>query len=247
MSCSVPLTLPDYSLEGWLGNPLFLPFQKRKLPVKPESIILVSRLDGPNDDIVKRIIDDSIEAEKKGLKGTAYFDARYKAPAEDKVKDLKGYGYYDWFIHQSAAFFKQQNIMPTVLDDNDKLFQKGEASNAAIYCGWYSLGKYVDTFDWVPGAVGFHIASIECGSLKSKNNQWCRNILEKGAAATIGPVNEPYLQAFPIPELFFKLLTEGRLSLVECYYLSLPVLSWQMILVGDPLYRPFKKRFERVN
>ena len=140
------IQVPEYSLDGWIANPLFIPFQKKLLPVKPDDIMLVSRLDGPSDDIVKRIIDDSIEAEKNGLKGTAYFDARYKAPAEDKVKDLKGYGYYDWSIHQAAAFFKQQNIMPEVLDDNDTLFQKGEAPDAAIYCGWYSLGQIM----WMP-------------------------------------------------------------------------------------------------
>ena len=64
-----------------------------------------------------------------------------------------------------------------------------------------------------------------------------------GVAATLGPVGEPYLQAFPPPELFFSLLTDGYYTLVEVYFLSLPYLSWQMILVGDPLYRPFKTKW----
>ena len=233
---------PEYPLEGWTGNPLFLPLQKRNLPITPGNIMLVSRLDGPNDEIVRRIIDDAIATEEKGLQGKAYFDARNKAPSEDKVKKLQGYGYYDWSIHQTAAFFKQENIMDVILDDNPELFQKGDAPDAAIYCGWYSLSKYVDAFTWATGAVGFHIASGECVSLKRKNNQWCRKILENGAAVTLGPVGEPYLQSFPIPEIFFKLLAEGKLSLVESYYLSLPVLSWKMVLIGDPLYRPFKNR-----
>jgi uncharacterized protein (TIGR03790 family) len=239
--------VPEYSLEGWIRNPLFILFQKKLLPVKPDNIVLVSRLDGPDEETVKRMIDDAFATEEKGLKGKAYFDAQWKASGEEKVKKLQGYTYYDWSIHQAALFFKQQNIMPVIFDDKQELFQKGEAPDAALYCGWYSLAKYIDAFEWVPGAVGFHIASGECISLKSENNQWCRNILKKGAAATLGPVAEPYVQAFPIPELFFKLLVEGRFTLVECYYLSLPSLSWQMILVGDPLYRPFKKRFEQVN
>lgn len=53
------------------------------------------------------------------------------------------------------------------------------------------------------------------------------------------PVGEPYLQSFPEPEAFFGLLTEGVLSLAECYMVSLPYLSWKMVLVGDPLYRSF--------
>ncbi len=64
-------------------------------------------------------------------------------------------------------------------------------------------------------------------------------MLEEGVAATIGPVYEPDVQAFPLPDLFFQTLTEGYLSLAESYLVSLPYLSWQMVLIGDPLYKPF--------
>ena len=49
------------------------------------------------------------------------------------------------------------------------------------------------------------------------------------------------MQAFPVPEIFFGFLTEGVLTLAECYLVSLPFLSWEMVLIGDPLYRPFLK------
>ncbi len=65
-------------------------------------------------------------------------------------------------------------------------------------------------------------------------------MLEEGVAATIGPVYEPYVQAFPPPDLFFTILTEGYLTLGEVYLITLPFLSWQMVLIGDPLYLPFK-------
>ena len=65
-------------------------------------------------------------------------------------------------------------------------------------------------------------------------------MLEEGAAAVIGSVGEPYVQSFPVPAMFFYYLTDGYYNLVEAYFLSLPYLSWQMVLVGDPLYRPFK-------
>ena len=60
---------------------------------------MTSRLDGANETIVKRIINDSIEAEKTGLKGTAYFDARWKNPGKRKVS---GYGFYDQSIHRAS-------------------------------------------------------------------------------------------------------------------------------------------------
>jgi uncharacterized protein (TIGR03790 family) len=133
--------------------------------------------------------------------------------------------------------------MNVVVDAKPELFQAGTAPGAALYCGWYSLSRYVDAFDWVPGAVGYHIASGECGTLRAGSGQgWCKRMLEDGVAATVGPVGEPYVQAFPVPEIFFSLLGDGDYTLAEVYFLSLPFLSWQMVLVGDPLYRPFKKR-----
>ena len=122
----------------------------------------------------------------------------------------------------------------------EKLFQPGDCPDAALYCGWYSLGKYVDAFTWRKGAVAYHIASSECATLKQKGSQvWCKRMLEEGAAAVIGPVDEPYVQAFPVPEVFFGLLVEGSLTLAECYAAGTPWLSWRMVLIGDPLYRPF--------
>ena len=110
-----------------------------------------------------------------------------------------------------------------------------------MYCGWYSLARYVDAFEWVPGAVGYHIASAECRTLREGPSQvWCKRMLEEGVAVTIGPVGEPYVQAFPLPEIFFGMLVDGHLSVAECYLLSVPFLSWKMVLVGDPLYRPFR-------
>ncbi|OHB81267.1 MAG: hypothetical protein A2Z38_01740 [Planctomycetes bacterium RBG_19FT_COMBO_48_8] len=61
-----------------------------------------------------------------------------------------------------------------------------------------------------------------------------------GITATLGPVAEPYLHAFPEPRTFFPKLYEGN-CLVEAYYRTKPFNSWQMLLIGDPLYRPFKK------
>jgi uncharacterized protein (TIGR03790 family) len=130
--------------------------------------------------------------------------------------------------------------MPVVVEGTEKLFKPGECPDAALYCGWYSLKKYLPAFQWVPGSVGFHIASGECVTLKQHGSEvWCKRMLEEGVAATLGPVAEPYVQAFPVPETFFSLLLEGYWTLAECYALSQPFWSWQMVLLGDPLYRPF--------
>jgi uncharacterized protein (TIGR03790 family) len=103
------------------------------------------------------------------------------------------------------------------------------------------LRKYVDAFDFVPGAVGYHIASFEAVSIKRPNEQgWVRGLLDDGIAATIGPVAEPYLQSFPRPNEFFGLLLTGEYTLAECYAYTVPGTSWMHLLIGDPLYNPFQ-------
>jgi len=231
---------PTYPLEKWLANPYFIGFQKQRaqLPFNKDQVLFVSRLDAPTPDIVRRIIDDSLNAENQGLSGQAYFDARW--PLSDK-KNLQGYALYDASIHKAADVTGKLSSFPVHLDQKETLFQAGEAPQAALYCGWYSLGKYVDAFAWQKGAVGYHIASSECTTLKQPGSQvWCKRMLEDGVAATIGPVAEPYVQGFPLPELFFGFLLDGYYTLAESYFLSLPYLSWQMVLIGDPLYRPFR-------
>jgi uncharacterized protein (TIGR03790 family) len=229
----------EYSLSMWIPNPHFISFQgEPNLPVGRDHVLMVSRLDGPGPDIVKRIIRDSIETEKKGLLGWAYFDARWPMPEKEP---RSGYRFYDYSIHLAARYLEQYDIMPVTLEETDKLFQPGDCPEAALYAGWYSLGRYIPAFEWQTGAVGYHIASQECQSLK-RGEYWCKRMLEEGVAATLGPVGEPYVQAFPPPEIFFRLLTDGRLSLAEVFLLTNPFWSWKMVLLGDPLYRPFKIR-----
>lgn len=226
-------------VADWLPNPYFIGFQQGKTVYQKGEILMVARLDGPDSATVKRVINDSLIVEKKGLAGTAYFDARWPEP-KDK-KHLDGYALYDNAIHRASKIAGK--TMPVVLNQEDALFQQGEAPNAALYCGWYSLSHYVDAFDWVQGAVAYHIASGECTTLKRKGSQvWCKRLLEDGVAATIGPVGEPYVQAFPFPHVFFGLLLDGDFTLAEAYYLSLPFVSWKMVLIGDPLYQPFRER-----
>jgi uncharacterized protein (TIGR03790 family) len=224
----------DYPLAGWLPNPAYLGGQGRKSRLVKARLLMVSRLDGPSPEVVKRIINDALTAEKKGLTGKAFFDARWPLPKPGEK--LTGYTFYDKSIHQAAALLRKK--MPVVLDDRPALFPAGAHLPAALYCGWYSLGKYINAFDWQIGSVGYHIASSECATLKRPGSRvWCKVMLEKGICATLGPVNEPYVQAFPPPAIFFDLLTDGRFDLAESYMLSLPFLSWQMVLIGDPLYK----------
>lgn len=235
--------VPEHPLRGWIDNPLFVKNKGRKLMISGEVVLFLSRLDGPAPETVKRVIDQSLAAEKNGISGKVCLDARWQKKSKPDV--LNGYAFYDQAIHRTAAIMEERKL-PVLLDATQELFQAGSNIETALYCGWYSLARYIDAFTWQPGSVGYHIASSECSTLKKKNSQvWCKMMLEKGIAATLGPISEPYVQAFPPPDIFFDLLTSGEKSLAECFLLSLPYLSWKMVLIGDPLYTPFAAQQSR--
>ena len=230
---------PDYVLFRWQPNLLHYRFDA--LPDAMRDVLMVARLEAPTLAITRRIIDDAIRIEQEGLQGKVYLDAR--GISYDPAKDQPGsYGQYDASLRDLAERLKRHTELEVVLDNKPALFQPGDCPDTAIYCGWYSLAKYVDAFEWNPGAVGYHIASAEATTLREPGARvWCSAMLEKGVAATLGPTFEPYLAAFPLPDDFFPLLMTGRYTLVETYFRTNPFNSWAMVLVGDPLYRPFAK------
>jgi uncharacterized protein (TIGR03790 family) len=218
----------EYELYRWQPNPL------RSDGLRPFRTLMISRLDGPSYEIAQGLVDKALTAESKGLAGNAYIDSRGLF-----AKDT--YGHYDQSLRDLAILTRLRTTLPVREEQTAKLFPPGSCPQTALYCGWYSVGKYVDAFDFVDGAVGFHIASYEAASLHDPNStKWCPAMLKDGITATLGPVTEPYLHTFPEPKAFFGALFDGY-CLVEAYYRTQPFNSWQMLLIGDPLYRPFKK------
>jgi len=219
---------PVYDLYRWQPNRL------RGPEPQPFKTMMVCRLDGPNYGIAKGLIDKAMAAEQKGLAGAAYIDSR-------GLFGNDAYSYYDQSLRDVAILTRLRTPLAVQEESTQALFPPNSCPQAALYCGWYSLKKYVDSFRFVDGAVGFHIASFEAADLHDPNStEWCPALLMHGITATLGPVSEPYLHAFPEPKLFFNELFEGR-CLVEAYYRTNPFNSWQMLLLGDPLYRPFRK------
>ena len=217
-----------YDLYRWQPNALRNPDV-----IQPFRTLMVSRLDGPSYGIAKGLVDKALAAEEKGLAGVAYVDSRGLYG-----KDL--YSSYDQSFRDLALLIRLRSSLPVKEEQTADLFPPGSCPQTALYCGWYSLTKYVDAFEFVDGAVGFHLASFEAVSLRDPNStQWCPALLQHGITATIGAVGEPYLHAFPEPKVFFGALFDGH-CLAEAYYLTQPFNSWQLLLIGDPLYRPFK-------
>ncbi|MDP6634537.1 MAG: TIGR03790 family protein [Phycisphaerae bacterium] len=233
----------DYDIQGSLDNPLY--WKSRPVAVrsrvKPKGpVLMAARIDAPSAALARRVINDSIAVEKTGLKGVFYIDSglplRFATAANNG-----GYRAYDYRLRVLNTFVSKHTNMKAVLDTSGKLFAPGKCPDAALYAGWYSLKKYVPAFTWKRGAVGWHTASFEAANLRNpKSPQWCPQMLNNGVAGTVGAVDEPLLTAFPAPEEFYPLLLTGKYTIAECYWRTTPRVSWQMTLIADPLYNPFK-------
>jgi len=233
------IAIKDYESLRWQPN--YLNFQYRYSGVRTvRPTMMVARIDAPTLLIARRIMDDAIATEAIGLTGKAYFDSR----GLDKNQVNPGsYADYDRSVEACAELLTKHSTLEVIVNKKNELFQAGECPDAAIYCGWYSLGNYIDAFDWAKGSVGYHIASNEAQTLKDPEKKvWCKEMLNDGICATLGPTYEPYLPAFPRPEQFFLMLLSGKYTLAECYYATKPFNSWTMTLIGDPLYNPFKAK-----
>lgn len=224
-----------YSRERWQLNALHY----RATPQEAPPTLMVTRLDGPQEGTARDIIVASLKAEKEGLKGRVALDSR-GISATEKGKD-SAFGPFDQSIRDLAEIVRSRTKLPLTTDDAGNVFPAGSVKDVAIYCGWYSVRKYVPAFTFNPGAVGYHVASFEMLSLRGeKEKGWVAGLLNDGIAATVGPVAEPYLQSFPKPDEFFPLLFTGKLTLAEVYWKTTPMTSWMLGIIGDPLYNPYK-------
>jgi uncharacterized protein (TIGR03790 family) len=198
-------------------------------------LLLVSRLDGPDPDIAKRLVDKALQAETNGLWGRAYFDIR--------SIDDPGFKQGDDWIRNAAELAKQLGF-ETYVDKGPGTIPAGfPMSQIAYYLGWYAAdatGPFAQpTVEFMPGAFAYHLHSHSAYTIRSTNKAWVGPFLSKGVTATMGTVFEPYLAGTPDVAVFTSRLIYFGMTLGEAAWAAQPVLSWQTTLVGDPLYRPF--------
>ncbi len=226
-------------LTGPARNPLFASAESgsgRRLP-----IYLVTRLAAYDVATVKQIVDRSLSARNRGV----------------VALDLKGGNGQgnDWLLEAARRL-----PAPRVLLDKspEPLY---EAKNVI---GYASSGSNEPkrrqrrlSFRWLPGAITTEYVSTNGRTFKRPPDTWsfsswsdtdkprwfagspqslAADLIADGASAASGHVYEPYLTLTPRPDLLFPVYLSGR-TLAESYYRSTPGLSWQNIVMGDPLCR----------
>jgi uncharacterized protein (TIGR03790 family) len=225
---------------GLVPNPFYRqkdqPFTHARFP-----IYLVTRLAGYDFDDVKGIIDRSLAARGTRDKGKFVFDLK---SGDDSPGN-------DWLRTAALALPKER----VVLDESAKVVTG--IKDVIGYAGWGSndpnrhqrdLG-----FQWLPGALVSEYVSTDGRTFRRPPAGWTigtwkeagdwfdgspqtltADYIHEGATGCSGHVYEPFLQFTPHPDQLFPAYFRGR-NLAESYYLAIPALSWQNIVVGDPL------------
>ena len=222
------LGIDGQSLVGALKNPYFSqnePIAEAKLP-----ILLVGRIDAHSWDVCKRMMADALAVEATGLWGYGVVDIAQKLPQGDQ------------WMEDIARDLTEAGI-PTLVDrSKDTLPVNFPLRDTAVYFGWYDWnvnGPFKNPkFRFKKGAVAAHLHSFSAAQLRNPSKNWSAPLLNKGAAATIGNTYEPFLHLTHHLNILNRRLLAGY-SLVEAAYMACPALSWQAVVLGDPLYRPF--------
>lgn len=232
----LPLVKMDLPLTGPMPNWLYGATNAARFN-PTNGILLVARLDGPTPEIARGLVDKALQAERDGLWGRAYFDAR-------GLTKTNVYFLGDEWILGAARLCRELGFETTVDNLPETFPASFPMSHIAIYCGWYDgdvSGPFaLPKVEFMPGAFAYHLHSFSASTVRSANENWVGPLLAKGATCTMGCVYEPYLSGTPNVAMAIILLATAGYTFGEAAYAGQPVLSWQTTVVGDPLYRPFK-------
>jgi uncharacterized protein (TIGR03790 family) len=230
----LPASLQQFPVTGPIPNPVY--GQSDPAFLHPTNgVLLVGRLDGPTVQIARGLVDKAMAAETNGLWGRAYFDLRGATNQNLQLgergltiaAEITRLAGYNTEVDQQPATFPAELPM----------------SHIAFYAGWYDAqasGPFTRSqVEFMPGAIAYHIHSFSAVSIRSPDRYWVGPLLAKGATATVGNVAEPYLELTLDLSVFWPALVGRAFSFGEAALAAQPVLSWQVTVVGDPLYRPF--------
>ncbi|HXP88765.1 MAG TPA: TIGR03790 family protein [Bryobacteraceae bacterium] len=226
-----------HSLNGMVPNPFF---GKRDAKfTHPEfPIYLVTRLAAYDFDGVKAIVDRAREAVNRGK-----FVIDTKSAFE-----ITG---DDWLRNAAILLPKER-----VVFDSSSTVLYGQ-TDVIGYASWGSNDtnrhRRFLGFKWLPGAIATEFVSSDARTFSKPPDDWelsdwgspklwfagspqtmTADFLLEGATGASGHVYEPYLNLTPRPQFVLPAYYQGR-NLAESFYLGIPGLSWQNVVIGDPL------------
>jgi len=227
-----------HSLEGAVPNPFFGKRDRAfSRPAYP--MYLVTRLAAYDFDGVKGMIDRCFAATNRGK---FVLDLRN---ADDESGN-------DWLRNAAILLPKDRVVLE---ETTAPVYGQTDVIG---YASWGSNDRHRERrfpgFHWLPGGIVTEYVSTDGRTFTKPPDRWTPSMdwinrsawfaespqsmladyILEGASGGSGHVYEPYLSMTPRPDLLLPAYYSGR-NLAESYYLAIPGLSWQNIVVGDPL------------
>ncbi|MEZ6233617.1 MAG: hypothetical protein R3B68_05470 [Phycisphaerales bacterium] len=114
------------------------------------------------------------------------------------------------------------------------------ANHAGAKPGGTAGTTYAESFNYANGAMFITMESFNgrgFGGLGDLNQEQAADFIGAGGCFAICNVWEPFANFTPDVELAVRAFYLGRMSWVEAAYTAIPCISWQQMVVGDPLAR----------
>lgn len=240
------MTSAVIGIAGQLPNPYFLGERAinsaKHFNHEDFDIYLVTRLDGYAFDDIKGLIDRGL---KPSRNGRIVLDQR--ATTADRGGDM--------WLSDAAELLRKSGQSDRLLLEATRAV--AETPDQVIgYFSWGSNDPSNQLRDFglkfSPGAIGGLFVSTDARTFREPKPEWIPaltaggnggqtlvgDLIREGITGISGHVSEPYLDAIERPQILFPAYLAG-FNLAESFYLSMPSLSWQSIVIGDPLCSPF--------
>jgi uncharacterized protein (TIGR03790 family) len=239
-------------VAGFVANPYFAgaaaPSTIKPFAHDSFDIYLVTRLDGFTLPDVEGLIDRGAAPVR---------DGRFVLDLRANLVDPGG----DAWLRVAAERLKTQGMGERlVVDESNTVLVK-----QTKVLGYYSWGSNDAAFkerhygmEFVPGALAGEFVSTDGRTFKEPPANWSPanvatkesiyggshqsligDLIRDGVTGVAGHVDEPFLDATIRPEILFPAYVAGH-NLAEAYYAAMPYLSWQTVVIGDPLCAPFQ-------
>jgi uncharacterized protein (TIGR03790 family) len=226
----------QFQQAGAVNNPYFgkrdMPFRHPLVP-----IYMVTRLAAWDLSEVKGMIDRSLATRNRG---------KFVIDAGPGVADGN-----NW-LHTAAMLLPPDRV---VFDDTPAILR--DQQDVIGYASWGSNDAGRKSrwtgFHWLPGAIATEYVSSNARTLLRPPDNWnitsfqdrehffgdspqslSADYIHEGATGVSGNVYEPFLAGCVRPEYALPAYAQGR-NLAESFYVALPFLSWQGVVLGDPL------------
>jgi uncharacterized protein (TIGR03790 family) len=230
------------ALPGRIANPYYLG-DKPVTDARPFShlttdIYLVTRLDGFTVEDVTKLIDRGVAPATGG---------RIVLDSKGAVLDRGG----DQWLRETAERLRTFGAGERVLLEMTPAL----VTTTEPVLGYYSWGSNDPAnrlrrfgLRFVPGALAGMFVSTDGRTFTEPKPEWAPgpssqslvgDLIRDGVTGVSAQVTEPYLDAIVRPQILFPAYLAG-FNLAESYYLAMPYLSWQTVVIGDPLCAPFQ-------